>query len=49
MNFFYPWLPLPVNRRRDKAQQKITVIYKGIINAKRKIEGSYENHEDDMI
>src|SRR3954454_489957 len=30
LNFFFPWLPLPVNRRRDKAQQKIAAIYKSI-------------------
>lgn len=49
VNFFCPWLPLPVNRRRDKAQQKIAAMYKSIISARRKMEGFNEAHEDDMI
>ncbi|KAI4123307.1 MAG: hypothetical protein LQ338_005332 [Usnochroma carphineum] len=35
INFMLPWMPLPQNRRRDKAQQKMTQIYTDIINARR--------------
>ncbi|KAL8736915.1 MAG: hypothetical protein Q9181_002211 [Wetmoreana brouardii] len=35
VNFMLPWLPLPQNRRRDKAQQKMTQIYTDIINKRR--------------
>ena len=49
INFFYPWLPLPVNRRRDQAQRKIAAIYKSIISARRKMEAVNQAHENDMI
>ncbi|KAL9050150.1 MAG: hypothetical protein Q9206_005205 [Seirophora lacunosa] len=35
INFMLPWMPLPQNRRRDKAQQKMTQIYTDIINTRR--------------
>ncbi|KAL8834988.1 MAG: hypothetical protein Q9170_003509 [Blastenia crenularia] len=35
INFMLPWMPLPQNRRRDKAQRKMTQIYTDIINARR--------------
>ncbi|KAL9604096.1 MAG: hypothetical protein Q9219_000684 [cf. Caloplaca sp. 3 TL-2023] len=35
INFMLPWMPLPQNRRRDKAQQKMTQIYSDIINTRR--------------
>ncbi|KAL8709813.1 MAG: hypothetical protein Q9225_007394, partial [Loekoesia sp. 1 TL-2023] len=35
INFMLPWMPLPKNRRRDKAQQKMTQIYTDIINTRR--------------
>ena len=35
INFMLPWLPLPQNRRRDKAQQKMTQIYTHIIKERR--------------
>lgn len=49
INFFYPWLPLPVNRRRDAAQRKIVAVYKSIISARKEGKGVPEAHEDDMI
>ena len=36
INFMLPWMPLPQNRRRDKAQQKMTQIYTEIIKERRK-------------
>ncbi|KAI4179681.1 MAG: hypothetical protein LQ346_007147 [Caloplaca aetnensis] len=35
VNFMFPGMPLPQNRRRDKAQRKMTQIYTDIINARR--------------
>ncbi|KAH7025599.1 putative Eburicol 14-alpha-demethylase [Macrophomina phaseolina] len=35
INFVFPWLPLPRNRRRDLARKKIVEIFKGIIEARR--------------
>ncbi|EXL40016.1 cytochrome P450, family 51 (sterol 14-demethylase) [Fusarium oxysporum f. sp. radicis-lycopersici 26381] len=49
INFFFPWVPLPVNRRRDKAQKKVAAIYKNIIAERRKLEESKKEHQDDMI
>lgn len=34
INFVFPWLPLPRNRRRDQARNKIVEIFKGIIEAR---------------
>ena len=35
INFMLPWFPLPRNRRRDRAQKKMTQLYTEIINARR--------------
>lgn len=35
INFMLPWMPLPRNRRRDKARRKMTQIYTDIINTRR--------------
>lgn len=47
INFMLPWMPLPQNRRRDKAQQKMTQIYTDIINDRRKNMGGKDS--EDMI
>ena len=38
INFMMPWLPLPVNRRRDIAQRTLAQTYIQIIEARRKLE-----------
>ncbi|KAG9246643.1 cytochrome P450, family 51, subfamily A [Calycina marina] len=48
INFYMPGLPLPVNRRRDEAHQKIAQIYKDIIKSRRQL-GPGSKGEDDMI
>ncbi|KAL8917238.1 MAG: hypothetical protein Q9208_008077 [Pyrenodesmia sp. 3 TL-2023] len=35
INFMLPWMPLPQNRRRDRAQRIMTQIYTDIINTRR--------------
>ncbi|KAL8636480.1 MAG: hypothetical protein Q9228_006127 [Teloschistes exilis] len=47
INFMLPWLPLPQNRRRDRAQQKMTQIYGDIINSRRADKQSKDS--EDMI
>ncbi|KAL6717792.1 Lanosterol 14-alpha-demethylase [Lecanora helva] len=47
INFMLPWLPLPQNRRRDSAQQKMTQLYADIINARRR--GETQQDSDDML
>jgi sterol 14alpha-demethylase len=51
INFFLPGIPLAVNRRSDKAQQKIAAIYKKIVAERRR---DYKSEaelgdNDDMI
>lgn len=50
INFMLPWAPLPQNRKRDYAQQKMAETYMSIIEARRK-EGDVkpEDREEDMI
>ncbi|KAL8671752.1 MAG: hypothetical protein Q9168_003747 [Polycauliona sp. 1 TL-2023] len=45
INFMLPWMPLPQNRRRDRAQQKMTQIYTDIINTRR-VSKTGKNSED---
>ncbi|KAI8270876.1 Eburicol 14-alpha-demethylase [Colletotrichum sp. SAR11_239] len=45
VNFLFPWLPLPRNRRRDAAHEKMRAIYEDIIQRRRK----NGDTEDDMI
>ncbi|KAL8933601.1 MAG: hypothetical protein Q9211_005688, partial [Gyalolechia sp. 1 TL-2023] len=45
INFMLPWMPLPKNRRRDKAQQKMTQIYTDIIKTRRQ-SGKGKDSED---
>ena len=47
INFMLPWAPLPHNRKRDYAQQKMTQTYMDIIQERRKA-GS-KRDSDDMI
>ncbi|KAF2765181.1 14-alpha-demethylase [Teratosphaeria nubilosa] len=50
INFMLSWAPLPQNRRRDAAQQKMAQVYMDIIQERRKagnLRG--ENNEEDMI
>jgi len=50
INFYLPGLPLPVNRRRDEAHNKIVTIYKNIIKSRRELGGeSKREADDDMI
>jgi cytochrome P450 len=46
LNFLFPWAPLPQNRRRDRAQQKMTQTYLAIINTRRQ---SGTTSQTDMI
>ncbi|KAF3937641.1 hypothetical protein ABW19_dt0209394 [Dactylella cylindrospora] len=47
VNFMFPWLPLPQNAKRDKAQRAMAKLYMDII-AKRK-SGEEQEQEVDMI
>jgi len=47
INFYMPGLPLPVNRTRDIAREKIVNIYKDIITSRRASDS--DQTEDDMI
>ncbi|KAF4629507.1 hypothetical protein G7Y89_g8639 [Cudoniella acicularis] len=49
INFYLPGLPLPVNRRRDRAREKIVAIYKNIIANRRRLGERGAREEDDMI
>jgi len=49
INFMLPWVPLPHNRARDRAQQKMAQTYLDIINARRQAGPQGEKHENDMI
>ena len=47
INFMLPWAPLPHNRKRDYAQNKMAQTYMEIIKARR--EGGSHRDADDMI
>jgi sterol 14-demethylase len=47
VNFLFPYLPLPANRKRDYAQRKMASIYRDIINKRREM--NEEDHPPDMI
>ncbi|KAL1304989.1 hypothetical protein AAFC00_003893 [Neodothiora populina] len=50
INFMLPWAPLPQNRRRDYAQQKMSQTYMDIIKARREaLAKGEEAGEKDMI
>lgn len=46
INFIAPWLPLPANRKRDKARQKMAHTYSAIVEKRR---ASHEKPSEDMI
>lgn len=48
INFIAPWLPLPQNRRRDRAQQTMEKLYSDIIR-RRRAQGPPDAGERDMI
>jgi sterol 14alpha-demethylase len=45
INFMFPWLPIPVNRRRDFAQKKMGALYMDIIK-RRRAEGNRDGASD---
>jgi cytochrome P450 len=47
INFMLPWAPLPHNRRRDTAHQKMVEVYRGIIDQRRA--AGNKKDSDDMI
>ena len=47
INFMLPWAPLPHNRKRDAAQQKMASVYLDIIKSRR--ESGKEKDSEDMI
>jgi cytochrome P450 len=47
INFMLPWAPLPHNRRRDNAREKMAEIYHGIIQQRRAAGGKKDS--EDMI
>lgn len=47
INFMLPWAPLPHNRKRDYAQNKMAQVYLDIIKARR--EAGSQRDADDMI
>ena len=47
VNFMLPWAPLPHNKRRDLARERMAQVYLDIIRARR--EGGIARDEDDMI
>lgn len=52
INFMLPWAPLPQNRKRDFAQQKMTQTYMDIIKTRREAEAKGDDKqptEKDMI
>ena len=49
INFMLPWLPLPQNRRRDRAQKILAQTYISIIETRRKSSWNNRQAENDMI
>lgn len=50
INFLVPWAPLPHNRRRDTAREKMCGVYMDIINGRRRAQAAgQELTEHDMI
>lgn len=45
INFMFPWLPIPINRRRDRAQRMMSNLYLEIIR-KRRAEGNQDGSHD---
>lgn len=50
INFMLPWAPLPHNRKRDYAQNKMAQVYLDIIKARREaVSAGSQRDADDMI
>nr|UYB00996.1 cytochrome P450 51a [Colletotrichum truncatum]UYB01002.1 cytochrome P450 51a [Colletotrichum truncatum]UYB01008.1 cytochrome P450 51a [Colletotrichum truncatum]UYB01010.1 cytochrome P450 51a [Colletotrichum truncatum] len=49
INFLMPWAPLPQNRRRDAAREKMRSVYTELIDARRNGQGQGGDQEPDMI
>lgn len=49
VNFMFPGLPLPVNRRRDHAQQKMAALYMDIIRRRRKTGKAATQQSQDVL
>lgn len=51
INFIMPWAPLPQNRRRDAAREKMAATYMDLIKQRRNSDrvGDLEQKEQDMI
>ena len=47
INFMFPWVPFPHNRKRDAAREKMASVYLGIIRSRR--ESGREKDSEDMI
>ena len=47
INFMLPWAPLPHNKKRDIAREKMVAIYMDIVRMRR--EGGQEKDSEDMI
>ncbi|KAL9100419.1 MAG: hypothetical protein Q9163_004201 [Psora crenata] len=47
INFMFPWAPLPRNRKRDRAQQKMAQTYFDIIKERRR--AGNQRDSDDMV
>lgn len=47
INFMFPWAPLPHNRKRDRAQKKMTQVYTDIIRERRAAGGKKDS--EDMV
>jgi sterol 14-demethylase len=45
INFVLPWLPLPRNIRRDRAQKKMAQLYLDAVNSRRKQVDKPEGHD----
>lgn len=45
INFMFPWLPIPINRRRDRAQRMMSNLYLEIIK-KRRSQGNQDDSRD---
>ena len=45
INFMLPWLPIPVNRRRDHAQKKMAGLYTDIIKKRRSVGNQDGSHD----
>ncbi|KAF3913574.1 hypothetical protein ABW20_dc0106505 [Dactylellina cionopaga] len=49
VNFVMPWLPIPRNIRRDRAQQKMAKLYLDVLQQRRKRGPPVNDEEEDML